>query len=148
MRILLALLFLSAGPAQAPWFGTWQLNSAKSTATPDPRFKRVTLRIEPVEDGLKVIYDMVGTRGGINHMEWSGRFDGKDYPVEGVDYVLANAYTPLSTNSYQIIVKVDGAIVATTTVVVSADGKTLTSVTSQKNAQGQDVSTTTVYDKQ
>ena len=134
--------------AQAPWFGTWKLNPAKSTANPDSRFKRVTSKIEPLEDGLKVIYDMVGTRGGITHMEWNGKFDGKDYPVEGVDYVLTNAYMRVNDHSYQISIKVDGALAATATVVVSADGKTLTTVTNEKNAQGQDVKTAAVYDRQ
>jgi hypothetical protein len=147
MRILLVVFMVMAGPAQDPWFGTWKLNPAKSSTNSD-RYKRVTSRIEPAEDGLKVTYDMVGSRGGITHMEWSGKFDGKDYPVQGVDYVLTNAYTRLNDYSYQIVVKLDGALVATTTVLLSTDGRTLTTLTNEKNPQGQDASTTTVYDKQ
>src|SRR5437762_5697087 len=147
MRILLVVLMIMADPAEAPWFGTWNLHPGTSTANPS-RFKRVSSRIEPTEDGLKVIYDMVGSRGGITHMEWSGKFDGKDYPVEGADYVLTNAYTRLNDHSYQIVIKVDGALAATATVVISPDGKTLTTLTNEKNAQGQDIRTTTVYDKQ
>ena len=67
---------------------------------------------------------------------------------EGADYVLTNAYTRLNDHSYQIVIKVDGALAATATVVISPDGKTLTTVTNEKNAQGQDIRTTTVYDKQ
>lgn len=137
----------SASPAQAPWFGTWKLNLAKSSANPD-RYKTVTSRIEPWEDGLKVTYDMVGTRGGVIHMEWSGRFDGKDYTVQGMDYVLTNAYSLVNDRSYQIVVKLDGRVAATSSVVISPDGKTLTTVTSEKNAQGESVNTTAVYDKQ
>ena len=148
MRILFAVFMLMmARPAQDPWFGTWKLNPAKSTTNSD-RYKRVTSRIEPGEDGLNVTYDMVGSRGGITHMEWSGKFDGKDYPVQGVDYVLTNAYTRLNDYSYQIVVKLDGALVATTTVLLSTDGRTLTTLTNEKNPQGQDASMTTVYDKQ
>jgi hypothetical protein len=134
--------------AQAPWFGTWNLNFAKSTANSDPRYKKVTSRIEPRKDGLKVTYDAIGTRGGITHMEWAGAFDGKDYPVQGVDYVLTNAYSRVDDHTYEIIVKVDGATAARTKVVVSGDGKTLTTVTSEKNAQGREVVTTSVYDRQ
>lgn len=130
-----------AQASQAPWLGTWKLNLAKSPANQD-RYKRVTSKIEPWEDGLKVTYDMVGTRGGITHMEWSGKFDGKDYPVQGVDYVLTNAYTSVNDHSYQIVVKVDGAVAAIATVVISPDGKTLTTVTAEKNAR-----TTAVYEK-
>src|SRR5213083_191797 len=128
IAILILLSTLAAQPP-APWFGTWTLNFTKSTANANPRFKKVTSRIEPREDGIKVTYDMVGTRGGITHMEWSGKFDGKDYPVQGVDYVLTNAYRWIGDSSYEIVVKVDGAVAATAKVQISPDGKTLTSVT-------------------
>jgi len=136
------------GQSQAPWFGTWRLNPGKSTANRDPRFKRVTSTIEPWESGLRVTYDMVGSRGGVTHLEWSGKLDGRDYPVQGVDYLLTNAYSPLDDRSYRIVIKVDGAVAATATAVISPDGKTLTTNTLEKNARGQDVRTVTVYDRQ
>ena len=131
MRIIFALWLA------APWLGTWKLSK------PDARYKRVITRIEPWEDGIRVTYDMVGTRGGVTHMEWTGKFDGKDYPVEGLDYVLTNAYKLLDDHSYEIVIKVEGSVAATAHVNVSPDGKTLTTVTSQKSG-----TTTTVYDKQ
>ena len=131
MRIIFAL-WLSA-----PWLGTWKLSK------PDARYKRVITRIEPWEDGIRVTYDMVGTRGGVTHMEWTGKFDGKDYPVEGVDYVLTNAYKLINDHSYEIVIKVDGSVAATARVEVSPDGRTLTTVTSQKSG-----TSTTIYDKQ
>jgi hypothetical protein len=146
-RVIFSLL-LMAGELQAPWFGTWKLNPVKSTSNSESRFKRVTLKIEPWHEGLKVTYDMVGLRGGITHMEWTGKFDGKDYPVQGVDYVLTNAYTRLDEQSYQIVIKVDGAGAATAKVVVAPDGKTLTTSTVEKNARGESVTSTTVYDRQ
>ena len=132
---------------QPQWFGTWTLSPAKSTINAESRYKRVTSRIEPWQDGLKVTYDMVGIRGGVTHMEWTGKFDGKDYPVQGVDYVLTNAYSPVDDHHYQIVIKVDGAIVATASVAVSADGKTLTTVTTEKNTLGQTNTTTAVYER-
>jgi hypothetical protein len=145
---VLSLSSTGTGQAEAPWFGTWKLIPEKSTANPDPPFKRVTFRIEPGDDGLKVTYDMVGTRGGITHLEWSGKFDGKDYAVQGVDYVLTNAYSGVDERSYRIAIKVDGTAAATATVVVSPDGKTLTTSTIEKNAFGKEVKTTTVYERQ
>jgi hypothetical protein len=142
--VLAALLALS----QEPWFGTWKLNIAKSTADRDARYKRATSKIEPWQDGLKVTYDLVGTRGGVTHMEWLGKFDGKDYPVQGVDYVLTHAYTRLNDRSYQITIKIDGAVTAIAKVEVSPDGKTLTTLTSGKDAERKTVSTIAIYEKQ
>src|SRR5215510_9304470 len=146
-RVIFFLLLMAGNP-QSLWFGSWKLNRAKSTSNSESRFKRVTLKVESWQDGLKVTYDMVGTRGGVTHMEWAGKFDGKDYPVQGVDYVLTNAYTRLDERSYQIVIKVDGDVAATAKVVVSSDGKMLTTSTVEKNARGESVTTTTVYERQ
>jgi len=146
--ILLASPCSLAGRQSAPWFGTWQLNAAKSAGrtTPSP-YKRVTTRIEPSSDGLKVTYDMVGTRGGVTHIEWTGRFDSRDYPVQGVDYVLTNAYRRIDDRSYEIIVKVDGQLAATAIAKVSSDEKTLTVTTAERSATGGSVNSTAVYDR-
>ena len=88
---------------------------------------------------------MVRRRGGVTHMEWSGRFDGRDYPVQGVDYVLTNAYTQISDRSYQIVVRVDGREAAVASAVVSADGSRMTVDTVERDARGQLVRTQAVY---
>jgi hypothetical protein len=130
------------------WFGNWQLNPARSTSRSDASpYKKVTSRIEPTGDGLTVVYDMVGTRGGVTHLEWTGRFDSRDYPVRGVDYVLTNAYRRIDDRSYAIVVKVDGTVAATAVVVVSPDGRTLTVSTAERDPRGQTVNTTAVYEK-
>src|SRR5579883_1714332 len=145
-RIILGLLLALAADSQAPWMGIWKLNPAKSQTTPN-RYKRVITKIEPWQDGVKVEYDMIGVRGGVNPLEWTGKFDGKDYPVEGADYIMTNAYTIIDDHHYQIVVKVEGGLAATAHVEVSQDGKMLTTVTTEKNGQGQTVSTTAVYER-
>jgi hypothetical protein len=144
---LLTLPGSAGGREQAPWFGTWELNPGKSTtrSAPSP-YKRVTIRIEPSGDGLGVVYDMVGTRGGVTHMEWTGKFDGRDYAVHGVDYVLTNAYQLLGDRQYAIVVKVDGVTAATAVAVVSPDGNTMTVETTERS-QGKTAVTKAVYDK-
>ena len=136
-RVIFSVLIMLATPeTQQPWLGTWKQTN------PDSRYKRVITKIETWQDGLRVSYDMVGARGGITHMEWTGKFDGKDYAVQGVDYVLTNAYTLLNDHSYRIVIKVDGAVAATATVEISPDGKKLTTVTSGQNT------TTMVFQRQ
>ena len=78
-------------------------------------------------------------------MEWSGRFDGRDYPMQGVDYVLTNAYRQLSDRSYQITVRLDGREVAVATAVVSPDGARLTVDTLERDGSGRQRKTTAVF---
>ena len=133
------------GTKDQPWFGTWQQVPPETKWFNPWPYQKVTLRIEPQDDGLRVVYDMVRRRGGITHMEWSGRLDGRDYPVQGVDYVLTNAYRQVSDRSYQIAVRVDGRAAAVATAVVSADGSRMTVDTVEAGRQGKAVKTTAVY---
>lgn len=153
MRALLAAIALTATldaqPAPpAAWFGTWHLNVAKSTYDPGPPpYKRASYRIEPWEDGLKVTYDMVHPRGGVTHLEWTGKLDGRDYPLQGIEEFMTYAYTPAGDGTYEVTVKVDGRAVARSTITVSPDGKTMTTTTAGRNSSGGAVTTTTVYEK-
>ena len=143
--VVASIVATPSAQQQAPWFGTWQqVPPSKPWFDPWP-YQKVTLRIEPSDDGLHVVYDMVRRRGGVQHMEWSGRFDGKEHPVQGVDYVLTNAYRQLSDRGYEIVVRVDGSQAAVATATVSADGKTMTVNTVEKDARGQTVKTTAAY---
>jgi len=146
---LAALPAVAQVPPPEPWLGTWKLRLPNSdTNAGAPRYKRVTSRIEPWEGGLKVTYEMVGIRGGVTHMEWTGKFDGKDYPLQGVDAVTTHAYRRIDDRSYEIVIKNDGVLQSTARVVVPGDGKTLQVVTEGRNAGGQIVKSTAVYERQ
>ena len=139
----------SSAPRVPPvWFGTWKVNLAKSTYTRAPGYKRATYVIEPADAGLKVIYEMVLPRGGVTHLEWIGRLDGQDYPVQGIDELLTYAYTPRDDGSYEIVAKIDGRAAASSDVRFSADGRTMTTTTVATGLQGQKIRTSTVYEKQ
>ncbi len=143
--LTLLLTPITAYAQPDPWLGTWQqVPPATKWFNPWP-YQQVALRIEPWNDGVRVVYDMVRRRGGITHMEWSGRFDGRDYPVQGVDYVLTNAYRLLSERSYEITVRVDGREAAVATAVVSPDGSRLTVDTVERDAAGAPRKTSAVY---
>jgi flagellar hook assembly protein FlgD len=144
LTIAVSVLLVAGASAQAKpaWFGTWSLNFSKSTQSDSTQYKRVTSRIEPWNDGLKVTYEMVGVRGGVTHWEWVGKFDGKDSPVQGTDTFLTNAYRKIDDASYEIVVKVDGAVAAVSRVTISADGNSLNVVT-----EGNGTKTTSVYER-
>jgi hypothetical protein len=130
------------------WFGVWQLNLDKSVYSPGPTpYKRATMKVERVDDKVRFSYDFVHLRGGIQHLEWTGRFDGNDYMVQGIDEYMTYAYKQMAERTYEIVAKADGQIAAVATVTLSPDGRTLTTVTRRKSARGQDITNTTVHDK-
>ena len=144
VALLLALPYQSVSRQHEAWFGRWTLDLKGTTS---PAYKRVVTRIEPWDDGLRVTYEMVGVRGGITRMEWTGKFDGNDYPMQGVDYAMTNAYRKIDSRSYEIAIKIDGNPSATAHVTVSADGRTLTVATTERPSTGQAKTTTTTYQR-
>jgi len=127
------------GQVRAAWFGTWQLNLTKSTFSPGPPpFKRTTCTIAPwdgLKDGVKVTYDMVRPRGGVMHLEWSGKFDGGDYALQGIeDYAITNAYRRIDDRTFQVVQKADGSGALAATMTISPDGQTLTMISSGSTA--------------
>ena len=146
LGLILMLTSVSGAQDRAPWVGIWRLDPARGTqgSTPSP-YKRVTLSIASQDEELRVTYDMVATRGGVTHREWTGRLDGRDYPMQGVDYVMTNAYRLVNERSYEIAVKMEGNAVATAVATVSPDGSTLMVVTRERDARGQPIESTAVY---
>jgi hypothetical protein len=145
----IAIPALDAADQAAPWLGVWRLDMEKSDFASGPTgFKRATSVIEPFGDRVRVSYDLVGVRGGVIHTEWTGRFDGRDYAVQGTDVVMTNAYTRVDDRSYAIVTKVEGRIEANATVTISPDGQTMTTVTTIRHPEKGNVRSTTVYRKQ
>jgi hypothetical protein len=149
----LAIILIAASAASAqelqPLVGIWHLNFAESTFLSGPSpYKRLVLKIEPWSDGLKVVYDMIGVRGGITHWEWTGRLDGMDYPLQGVEEVVTNAYSQTGAGAYSVITKIDGRISTRTTIEISSDGKAMTVTSPTSNARGQAVINKAIYNKQ
>jgi hypothetical protein len=130
------------------WFGVWQLNLDKSVYDPGPApYKRATMKVERVDGKVRFSYDFVHLRGGVQHLEWTGRFDGNDYIVQGIDEYMTYAYKQTAERTYEIVAKMDGQVAAVATVTLSPDGRALTTVTRRKNARGQDITNTTIHEK-
>jgi hypothetical protein len=147
---LVALPATSAAQPPASWFGQWSLNVGRSAYDPGPPpYKRATYIIEPWgDDGMTVIYEMVHPRGGVTHLEWTGKLDGRDYQLQGIDAFVTYAYNQVSPGVYETIVKMGGRVAAKSTITLSSDGKTMTTTTKGVDSSGRSVTTITVYEKQ
>ena len=120
--------------------GIWKLNAAKSKYTPVEQARYETITIETVGGNTKVTLEGTDSAGKKVHAEWTGKYDGKDYPVSGSPDIEALAYKKVDDHNYESINKHGGKTSATSKIAYSADGKTRTVTSSGTNTKGQRVS--------
>ena len=141
-------LVLAAGVAAADvQSGTWKMNPAKSKfAGPTP--KSATLKIECDEKHIKVDAQGVGANDQATRTQFEANFDGKDYPGTGLPVGDRVSVKRVDAHTIEVIMKQNGQALMKVTSAVSKDGKTRTSTYQGKNAQGEEIHTLVVYDKQ
>ncbi|MGB9336353.1 MAG: hypothetical protein WCB14_15190 [Candidatus Acidiferrales bacterium] len=127
--------------------GTWKLNEAKSKIAAGTT-KNHTVVYAAAGDSVKVTVDGVTADGKPAHTEWTGKFDGKDYPVTGDAASDTRAYKRVNSHTLAMTIKKDGKVTSTGRITVSADGKSRTVVISATDAAGKKTSSTAVYDKE
>ena len=133
--------------AQNPHLGTWKLNEAKSKITPGTQ-KNLTVTYEAAGDNIKATLDGVDAQGKPTHNEWTGKFDGKDYPVTGDPTSDMRSYKKIDDRTLEATAKKDGKVTLTARIVISADGKTRKLTTNSTDASGKKIVNTALYDKQ
>jgi hypothetical protein len=148
IALAISLVFVSValGFQDNPHMGTWKLNEAKSKFAGKARNNTVVY--EAAGDQIKVTVDGVDESGGAVHHEWTGKFDGKEYPVTGDTSSETRSYRMVDKNTIEIKAMKGGKQTLTGRIAVSADGKTRTVTTTSTDAQGKKVTNVVVYDKQ
>ena len=131
----------------SPHMGTWKLNEATSKLI-EGMPKNISVVYEVAGDSVKVTVESVENTGKSGRSEWTGKFDGKDYPVTGDSTANMRSYKQIDDRTLELTNKKDGKVTMSGQIVVSADGKTRTVTTSGTNAQGKKVESVAVYDKQ
>ena len=147
LAMVVCLVAVSLGFAQNPNMGTWKLNEAKSKI-PAGMMKNTTVTYTAAGDSVKVTTDGTTGDGSPLHTEWTGMFDGKDYPLTGDTSADTRAYTKVDDHHMSLENKKGGKVVTSGKIAISADGKSRTLTTSGMNAAGKKVSGTAVYDKE
>jgi hypothetical protein len=145
VAVLLGVMLRVAFAQSAdPLIGTWTINPEKSKGA-----KSGTTVIESAGKGLKWTVDLVSPDGTKSHWSFTADYDGKDNPVTGNSpYGNTASLTRVDAKTVRITSKQDGKVTATSTIVLSADGKTRTSTTTGKDSKGQTLDVSSVYEKQ
>ena len=95
--------------ADSAMLGTWKLNEAKSKI-PAGASKSVTVVYEAAGDDLKCTIDGVDGAGKPTHTEWTGKIDGKDYPVTGDPNQSTRSLKKINAHSFEVTIKKDGKV--------------------------------------
>lgn len=134
--------------ADNPMLGTWKLNEAKSKlAAGVPKNNTVTYEV--AGDDIKCTIEGVDAQGNATHIEWTGKFDGKDYPLTGdPGQGDTRAYKKVGERTMQGITKKNGKVTSTSRIAIAADGKSRTVTTDLTDISGKKAHNVWFYDKQ
>lgn len=130
---------------KGPWIGKWKRNSAKSSM-PSEGTTIFDMKLEG-DDGFRYTMTRTPPSGAPTYAEAFGRFDGKPYPEKGNPAADFNVFKRIDDHTYSVIDLKDGKPTFNITVTISPDGKTRTSVSKSRNAQGEEVTNTGVWDR-
>jgi hypothetical protein len=147
--LTLASCFLAAAACLAadPQMGTWKLNETKSKITPGT-LKNTHVVYSNMLGQVKIKADGIDANGKPSHTEWSGKFDGKDYPVTGDPNSDARSYTKVNERTLTTTNKKNGKVTVTGQIVVSADGKNRTVTLNGTTPKGKKFKNVAVYDRE
>jgi hypothetical protein len=151
VMIIFMLAAATAAMAADPWTGTWKLNPAKSKAPGDriPHPSSTNI-IEAQGETIHLVSDQTDAAGKLEHVEYTAKLDGKEYPVKTI---------PPGPQPYTIVLKKINSrtrefveVIGTFTIkgqdILSEDGKTFSRIVNSKDAQGHDTSIIQFFEKQ
>jgi hypothetical protein len=147
LTMLLCVVGLTLAYGQSGHMGSWKLNEAKSKLIPG-MMKNSLVTYTATGDMVKVTTDGVDGAGKPLHTEWTGKMDGKDYPLKGDPNADTRSYTKVDDRTLTLENKKAGKVTTSGKIVLSADGKSRTLTASGKTADGKMMTSVQVYDKQ
>jgi hypothetical protein len=148
---ILLLWAVTSALGADPWIGTWKLNVAKSTYSPDAPPKSSTVVVEPSgASGVKVHVETINAQGAKITIDYTANMDGKPYPfhqtgpgamenqtvtfkridAQSVERNLFASGKPVSKEIWQI--SKDGKVRTVTQTGTTADGKPIHNVLLQE----------------
>jgi hypothetical protein len=139
--------FARAGDQASKQMGTWKLNEGKSKIAAGMG-KNNTVVYAAAGDDVKVTVDGTDAEGKPSHNEWTGKFDGKDYPVTGDPDADMRSYKIVDDSTLHLTNKKDGKMTMAGKVFVSADGKSRTVTLHGTDPKGKKFKNVAVYDKE
>ncbi len=151
-KLVLGLMvfgFVGAASAADVYTGTWKLNVAKSTYSPGPAPKAVTVVF--AEKGADLALTATGTDSAGKPTSTKYTFPMKGGPIVYTEGAPASGATVAikrpNANTIDSTSTLNGKTLTSASTVMAADGKSFTRTVKGTNAEGKPVSNTEVYEK-
>lgn len=119
-----------------PTDGTWLLDVGASKFDPGPGPQSQARIYKADGKTIKMVALTIDAQGKQIHIEYAGAYDGRDYPVTGNPRVETIAQERIDFYTVKTKTKRGGKVTATTTRVISQDGKTMTITGSGTDEKG------------
>jgi hypothetical protein len=142
-------MFASAVLAAAdPFVGTWTLNLQKSKYPPGTLPKRMIIRMEAADDGIRYRSETIDAAGRTSTAEYIAGYDGKEAIVKGgLGLLLPVSLKRVDANTVDASYMRGFQVVAASRRVVSKDGRVMTVTTTSKDKDGNSVTNIGIYDR-
>lgn len=129
------------------FLGTWKLNTAKSKGTPGTMSKEETVVFETDGSGIKRTVTGVDADGQKINASATIPWDGMEHKVDGPMGPAMVAVKTVNDRSINVTARINGKVMSGR-VVVSKDGKTMTSTFKGEDPKGRKLDNVEVFDKQ
>jgi hypothetical protein len=131
-----------------PHNGTWKMNTAKSKFNLGPPPKSDTITFTVQDNSISGVEIFVPADGKAYNIKFAAKYDGNDYSYVGAPHIETIAFRKIDVNTFGVVLKKEGKVVARAQEVFSKDGKTFTITEKGKDPKGQEYSATYFYEKQ
>ena len=149
LAVVFATALPQAGLAQSnPWLGMWKLNLAKSTYPPGQAPRSSTYNFQVAGANITNTVETVDAAGSSTTTVNPHIYDGQTHPLTGNPNADARNYTRVDANTVISASMKGGKLLQVTIIVLSPDGRTITTTGRGVDAKGQPVNSVAVYDKQ
>lgn len=145
--VVVAMSRSASAQGADPFMGTWRMNVGKSTFSPGPAPKSGSVTFAAAGTGFKVVVSGVGMKDEKVQWEYTGNYDGKDYPLKGNPDGDMISVRRVNARTVETTIKRAGKPTVINTRTVSADGKMLTVTTKGTDGQGRAVHNVQVFEK-